>query len=59
MIIHKGHEVFAPVNAPLFRTVLTVQRMSNLKHVHTVEAGVDAFIALVVRTAVEHLIIYN
>ena len=33
--------------------------MRDLKHVHAVKAGVDAFVALVIRAAVQHLIIYD
>ena len=59
MIIDKGHQMLSAVNAPLFRTVLAIQRMSDLEHIHTVETGVDSFVALIIRTTVEHFIIYD
>ena len=49
--------MFSTVNAPLFRSVLTVQRVRDLKHVHAVEAGINTFIAFIVGAAVQHFVI--
>jgi len=49
--------MFSAVNAPLFRSVLTIQRVRNLKHVHAVEAGINTFIAFIVGAAVQHFVI--
>ena len=38
VIIYKCHQMLATVNAPLLRSILTVQRVCDLEHVHAVEA---------------------
>ena len=59
MIIYKCHQMLSTINTPLLRSELAIQGMCDLKHVHTVEAGENSFVALVVCTAVKHLIIYD
>ena len=57
VVVNKRHQMFSAVNAPLFRSVLTIQRVRNLKHVHAVEAGINTFIAFIVGAAVQHFVI--
>ena len=57
VVVNKRHQMFSTVNAPLLRSVLTVQRVCDLKHVHAVEAGINAFIAFIVGAAVQHFVI--
>ena len=59
VIVYKCHQMLSTINAPLFRSKLTVQGMCDLEHVHTVEAGENSFVALVICTAVKHLVIYD
>ena len=56
---YKVHQMLAAVNAPWVRTVLAVQRMCDLEHIHRIETGVDALVAFVVGAAVQHFIIYD
>ena len=57
VVVCERHQMLAPVNAPLLRTVLAVQGVCDLEHVHAVEAGVKPFVALIIRAAVQHLVI--
>ena len=57
MVIHEVHQMFAPIDTQLFRSVLAVQRVRDLKQVHAVETGEDSFITLIICTAVEHLVV--
>ena len=59
MIVHKIHQMLAPIETPLFRTVLAVQGVCDFKHIHAVETGINAFITFIVCAAVEHFVIYN
>ena len=59
MVVYEGHEMLSSIDTPLFRAVLPVQRMCDLKHVHAVKTGVDPLVTFVVCTAVQHLVIYD
>ena len=59
VIVNKCHEMLSAVDAPLFRSELTVQGMGDLEKIHAVETGINPLIALIVCTAVEHLIVYD
>ena len=57
MVINKIHEMFSPVKTPLLGPVLTLEGMSNFKHIHRVKAGVNAFITFIIGAAVEHVVV--
>ena len=57
MIIYEVHQMLAPVYAPLFRAVLAVERMGDFKEIHAVKAGIDALVAFIIGTAVQHFVI--
>ena len=57
VVVRERHQMLAPVNAPLLRTVLAVQGVCDLEHVHAVEAGVKSLVTLIIRAAVQHLVI--
>ena len=57
MVVYKVHQMLAAVNAPWVRTVLAVQRMCNLEHIHRIKTGVYALVAFVVGAAVQHFVI--
>ena len=59
MVVCKSHQMLSTVNAPLVASKLAVQRVGDLKQVHRVEAGEKPFVALIIRAAVEHLVIYD
>src|SRR5699024_12749248 len=59
MVINKIHEMFSPVKTPLLGPVLTLEGMSNFKHIHRVKAGVNAFITYLIGAAVEHVVIVD
>ena len=56
MVVREGHQVFAPVNAPGICSELTMQGMGDLEQVHGIETGVKSFVALIVGTAVKHVV---
>ena len=49
--------MLAAVDAPRIAAKLTVQRVGDLEHIDRVKAGVQALVALVVGTGVEHLVV--
>ena len=57
MVVHKGHEMLASVNTPLFRAELPIQRMGNLKQIHIIETGKKSFVTFIIGAAVQHVIV--
>ena len=53
MVVYKGQQVISAIETPGIRSELAHERMVDLKHVHAVKAGEQAFIALIVGRAVE------
>ena len=51
--------MLAAVEAPVFRSELPEQGMVDLKHIHTVKAGEQPLVALIVCGGVQHLIVHH
>ena len=58
VIVAEAQEVAALVERPGFGAELALEAVDYLEEVHTVQAGVQALVALVVRDAVEHLVVH-
>ena len=59
VVIDKGHKMLAAVNTPLVGSVLAVERMGDLKHIHRIKAGEYTLVAFIIGAAMQHFIIYN
>jgi len=59
VVIYETHQMLAAINTPLIRTILAMERMGNFKHIHRIKTGENTLIAFIVRTTVQHLVIYN
>ena len=59
MVIHERQKMLTFVQCPILRSELSEQRMIDLKHVHTVEAGMQALVALIICYGMQHFIIHD
>ena len=59
MVIYKGQQVLAPVQCPVLRSELSEQRMHDFKQVHGIKAAVQALIAFIIGSRMQHIIAHK
>ena len=57
VVVGKAEQMFALIKRPRLRAELTVQAVCDLKQVHTVEAGIQALIALIIGHTMAHFLV--
>ncbi len=58
VVISEAEEVHSAVLAPVFRAETVFQRVTDLEHIHRIEAGVQTLVALIIGSRMQHFRIY-
>ena len=58
VVIGEAEEVHSAVLAPVFRAETVFQRVTDLEHIHRIEAGVQTLVALIIGSRMQHFRIY-